>query len=323
MRKKLIGVAACLCVCLCGAAQADDATTAAIQITPAHGWNDPTHLMLLGAGRAGSRIVAVGAHGLVLLSDDDGKTYRQARSVPVSATLTGVYFADASHGWAVGQWGAIVATEDGGETWKLQRSDTSMDQPLFSVYFSDRLHGWAVGLWSLMLKTNDGGLHWTTVKLPPPQGSGKADRNLFCIFAGKDGTLFVAAEQGFVLRSRDNGANWEYLRTGGKGSLWTGTVAADGAVFVGGLLGHLYVSRDDGDTWSAIESGTDSSITDLVTAGDKLFGVGLDGLLFTGETNGQRFAPKHRQDREALTAVVVSHAQASVLFSKDGVVAGD
>ncbi|WP_207000163.1 WD40/YVTN/BNR-like repeat-containing protein [Trinickia mobilis] len=320
MRKKLIGIAACLCISLCAAAQADDPTAAALQITPAHDWNNPTHLMLLAAARSGSRMVAVGEHGIVLLSDDDGKTYRQARSVPVSSTLTGVYFADDSHGWAVGQWGVIVATEDGGETWKLQRSDTSTDQPLFSVYFSDPLHGWAVGLWSLMLKTDDGGAHWTTVKLPPPPGGGKADRNLLCIFAGKDGTLFVAAEQGFVLRSKDNGASWEYRRTGGKGSLWAGTAAEDGAVFVGGLLGHLYVSRDDGDTWSTVESGTTSSITDLVTAGDTLFGVGLDGLLIAGKTNAQRYAPKHREDREALTAVVLSRTHAPVLFSKDGVV---
>ncbi|RDU96244.1 WD40/YVTN/BNR-like repeat-containing protein [Trinickia dinghuensis] len=320
MRKKFIGIAISLCVGLIGAAQANDAATAAIPIAPARTWKDPTHHMMLGAAHAGSRIVAVGAHGIVLLSDDEGKTYRQARTVPVSSTLSDVYFADASHGWAVGQWGVIIATDDGGETWKLQRSDTSTDQPLFSVYFSDAHHGWAVGLWSLMLRTDDGGQHWSVARLSPPPGRNKADLNLFRIFADRSGTLFVAAEQGFVLRSRDGGVSWEYLKTGGKGSLWAGTVAADGTLFVGGLLGHLYASRDEGGTWAAVDTGTDSSITDLATAGDRVFGVGLDGLTISGQSNAQRFVAKHRQDRQSLTAVVFSPTHTAVSFSQDGLV---
>ncbi|MGF6301242.1 WD40/YVTN/BNR-like repeat-containing protein [Paraburkholderia podalyriae] len=319
MGMKQKGIAMWLCIAVCGAAQTAYAAPTEIQVTPARVWRDATHHMLLDAARAGSRIVAVGAHGIVLLSDDNGRTYIQARSVPATSTLTGVYFADASHGWAVGQQGVILASEDGGETWRLQRSDASTDQPLFSVYFADRLHGWAVGLWSLMLQTEDGGVHWTTVKLPPPPGASKADRNLFRIFAGGNGTLYVAAEQGLVLRSRDYGATWEYRQTGGKGSLWAGTVASGGTVFVGGLLGHLYVSRDDGDTWSAVDSGTTSSITDLVANGENFYGVGLDGLLIEGSAKAQRLTTKHRQDREALTAVVLLRASAPALFSKDGV----
>src|SRR3974377_2305862 len=79
--------------------------------------------MMLGCARAGKRLVAVGDHGIVLLSDDDGTRVRQAKAVAVGSTLTSVSFADEKYGWAVGQWGVIVATVDGGETWQLQRSD--------------------------------------------------------------------------------------------------------------------------------------------------------------------------------------------------------
>lgn len=54
--------------------------------------------LLLGLTRAGSRVVAVGEQGLIELSDDDGKTFRAPKSVPVQVTLTAVHFADASHG---------------------------------------------------------------------------------------------------------------------------------------------------------------------------------------------------------------------------------
>jgi photosystem II stability/assembly factor-like uncharacterized protein len=219
----------------------------------------------------------------------------------------------------VGQWGVILATVDGGETWTLQRSDTSIDQPLFSVYFKDARRGWAVGLWSLLLVTEDGGHAWKVAKLPPPPGSSKADRNLFHIFADRSGTMFIAAEQGMVLRSRDGGTTWEYRQTGNKGSLWTGTASADGTIFVGGLLGHLYRSRDGGDTWDAIDSATTGSITSLVTAGDRVLGVGLDGFVIDGASSANRFTGRQRADRAALTGLVVSRSGREILLSKDGI----
>src|SRR5438445_5082851 len=53
--------------------------------------------------------IAVGRRGHILLSPD-AKTWRQARSVPVSTDLVSVYFFDATHGWAVGHGGVILAT---------------------------------------------------------------------------------------------------------------------------------------------------------------------------------------------------------------------
>jgi photosystem II stability/assembly factor-like uncharacterized protein len=319
MVKNLFVGAALACFCLIAAAETAGDVSAPLKIEPAHAWADPTHAMLLDVARAGARIVAVGEHGIVLLSDDGGGSYRQAKHVPASSTLTAVYFTDADHGWAVGQWGVILATADGGETWTLQRSDTSIDQPLFSVYFKDARHGWAVGLWSLLLVTEDGGHAWKAAKLPPSPGASKADRNLFHIFADRSGTLFIAAEQGLVLRSRDGGATWEYRRTGNKGSLWTGTSSADGTVFVGGLLGHLYRSRDGGDTWEALDSASTGSITSLVAAGDQVQGVGLDGFVISGASTAGRFTAHQRPDRAALTGFVVSRSGHEILLSKDGV----
>src|SRR5690606_1575558 len=57
--------------------------------------------------------------GHIILSDDQGQTWRQAPS-PVSVTLTSVCFADSQHGWAVGHRGAILHTDDAGDSWNLQ-----------------------------------------------------------------------------------------------------------------------------------------------------------------------------------------------------------
>ncbi|WP_164708044.1 WD40/YVTN/BNR-like repeat-containing protein, partial [Paraburkholderia phosphatilytica] len=172
---------------------------------------------------------------------------------------------------------------------------------------------------------------WKVSKLPPPPGGGKADRNLYRIFADRAGTLYIAAEKGTVLRSRDHGASWEYRDTGNKGSLWTGTAASDGSLYVGGLLGHLYRSSDGGDSWTAIDSGSNGSITDLVAAGDQVLGVGLEGFVITGASGAARFTAKERLDRASLTALIVPDAGASaaksaakgagtpILFSEEGI----
>jgi len=323
IKNAIAGIVLC-CACVSSFGQTGGGATVALPISPAHAWADPTHAMLLDAAHAGARLVAVGEHGIIELSDDGGRTYRQAKQVPASTTLSSVYFSDAQHGWAVGQWGVILATTDGGETWALQRSDTSIDQPLFTVYFQDAQHGWAAGLWSLLLKTDDGGRTWAVVKLPAPPGGGKSDRNLYRIFADRAGTLFIAAEKGTVLRSRDRGATWEYRETGNKGSLWAGTAATDGALFVGGLLGHLYRSRDGGDTWTSIDSGASGSITSLIAAGGRVLGVGLEGFVISGTGGDERFTAKQRMDRAALTALIVpdtakESASQPLLLSKGGV----
>ena len=275
--------------------------------------------MILAATRAGRRIVAVGERGVVLLSDDDGKSYRQAQAVPVASTLTGVWFSDEKSGWAVGHWGAILRTADAGETWVAQRSDLETDQPLFGVYFKDDKEGWAVGLWSLMLHTTDAGQTWTPVALPPPAGAKKADRNLYAIFADAKGALYVACEQGRVLRSTNGGATWTYAETGYPGSFWTGVALADRTLLVGGLRGTVYRSVNGGDSWTAVPTPYKSSITGMAQLTDRtVVTVGLDGATLTSRDDGVTFTGVQRPDRATLTAVAASSAGRPAVFSVDG-----
>ena len=79
----------------------------------------PTKAVYLDVIMAGSRIVAVGERGLIIYSDDRGRTWRQAK-VPTSISLTRVKFATPSAGWAVGHSGIVLHTDDGGQTWTRQ-----------------------------------------------------------------------------------------------------------------------------------------------------------------------------------------------------------
>lgn len=274
---------------------------------------------LLAVAQAGTRVVAVGERGVVMLSDDGGRSFRQARTVPLDVTLTSVSFVDDRRGWAVGHWGAVLATQDGGETWQVQRQDVQEDRPLFAVHFFDARQGVAVGLWSLVLVTRDGGATWQSVALPAPEGAKKADLNLLGLFADERGRLYAAAERGMVLRSEDRGGTWQYLSTGYKGSFWAGVALPGGVLLAGGLRGSLYRSADDGRSWARVETGSTSSITALAARDGQVVAVGLDGLVLRSGDGGARFAAAVRADRAPLTGVALLPGGRSVVLTRQGV----
>ena len=68
---------------------------------------------------AGANLVAVGPRGHILVSNDQGKTWKQSPS-PVSADLVAVRFVTPQKGWAVGHDGVVLHSADGGATWAKQ-----------------------------------------------------------------------------------------------------------------------------------------------------------------------------------------------------------
>lgn len=296
-------------------AQAD----APLTLAPARADAHALHNMMLGTARAGSRIVAVGAYGYIILSDDGGARYRQAEQVPVDSTLTSVSFVDDKQGWAAGHGGVILHTVDGGKTWQLQRSDTKVDQPLFSIWFANASEGWAAGLWSLLLHTRDGGKSWQQVKLPTAPGQQRGDLNLLHLFPGQNGALYVAAEQGVLYRSTDGGQQWSALSTGSKASLWSGVVTASGAIVVGGLGGKLLRSDDGGQHWQAIDSPTSGSITALRSQGNEVVASSLSGALLVSEDEGRHWRIK-ASARDALTTLELQDGRAErpLAYGKGG-----
>lgn len=70
----------------------------------------------------GDRLWVVGKPGSVIMhSTDQGKSWAMQKTGQ-SLSLHGVYFLDELRGWAVGELGTVLATSDGGQTWKSQRA---------------------------------------------------------------------------------------------------------------------------------------------------------------------------------------------------------
>ena len=291
--------------------------------------------LLIDAARAGKRMVAVGEYGDVVLSDDEGKTWRQAKKVPVTITLASVFFVDDKKGWAVGHDTTIIMTNDGGETWTKQYGGGEHQQALLSVFFKDATHGFAVGAFNMTVETSDAGKTWTERQtlMPPheppkvkpedlnadptaprvvspdddPFATTGADENhLNSLFAGPDAnTFFVAAEGGAVYRTGDGGATWKKILTGYIGSFWGGVTAKDGTVYVTGMRGNIWRSTDGGNKFAKVDtSGADQSIANGIQLVDgSMVFVGLGGQVLYSP-DGLKYTLTYRADRKALSDII-------------------
>jgi photosystem II stability/assembly factor-like uncharacterized protein len=85
------------------------------------------------------KIWIVGRPGSVLLhSSDQGQSWQILRTEQ-PLPLNGVFFANGEKGWAVGEFGSILHTTDGGKTWQVQHRGGQRAALLF-------VHAWPTGL---------------------------------------------------------------------------------------------------------------------------------------------------------------------------------
>jgi photosystem II stability/assembly factor-like uncharacterized protein len=70
------------------------------------------------------------------------------------------YFFPNGHGFAVGLFGLMLATEDWGQSWR--RIDTNRTEHLYAIDFTSDERGFALGEGTAMLKTKDGGRTWSS-----------------------------------------------------------------------------------------------------------------------------------------------------------------
>lgn len=205
------------------------------------------------------RGLAVGDFGTLLRTDDGGATWStvalpadivlppEAAEVvdPGDIVLYGVTFADPEHAWAVGEFGIILASSDGGRTWQQQAS--SVEMSLFGVWFADARRGWAVGLEATLLATVDGGEHWERRAVETPKGFVLA---LYDIeVRGQHG--WAIGNSGFLLHSADGGASWQMVKVPVQmGSTWFRGVALrpDGRGYIVGARGLMLTVDGQGFT---------------------------------------------------------------------------
>src|SRR5689334_25255050 len=133
----------------------------------------PDKLLVNGLAQRGSRLVAAGELGHILIADSPDGPWREAKVEPErGSTFTRVAFIDDKVALAVGHDGWIVRSEGGGETWKEAAFDQGRPDPLLGIAgpFDNKL--FAFGAFGLFTTSEDGGKTWTTSPLVINDASG-------------------------------------------------------------------------------------------------------------------------------------------------------
>lgn len=248
-----------------------------------------TQKPLMAVANLGQSFVAVGMRGLIIRSDDHGRTWTQA-SVPVQSDLLAVQFPTDQQGWAVGHDGVVLHSEDGGRTWAKQldgrqaahtlvdyyqkRIDagerelqTYVDQltmnfqagpslPFLGVWFDDPENGYAVGAFGTLVSTRDAGKHWQPAleQIDNPE-------SLHLNGIKRIGAyLYIVAERGHVFRWDGKKQRFEAFDTGYAGGLF-GIAGNARQLMVYGLGGKAFISNDQGQSWQPLENASNSTLT--------------------------------------------------------------
>lgn len=330
---------------------------------PARPWQDPAtapaklmpladHALLLDLVGQANWKLAVGERGIILRSVGDGP-WEQVE-VPTRATLTAVT-ARGNLVWAVGHDGVIVHSDDGGLTWRLQRTDPwdadsedvdpRQGAPLLDVLFLDDQRGFAIGSYALMLQTADGGRNWKRrdldTELPESvlehqhqRAAGdtsaftadqlaiglELDPHLNAMARTGSGALFIVAERGSVFRSRDEGQRWDRLQMPYDGSMFGVIGYAGDRILVFGLRGHAFESANLGDTWQVLDTGTELSLMGGIAHGEGgVVLVGTNGIVLQRSRAGESLQASISKTAGVLAGVLGIAENVTITVGDNGV----
>jgi len=163
----------------------------------------------------------------------------------------------------------ILATTDGGANWRLQYTTKTGD--LWSIAFADTRHGWAVGD-DVILATTDGGMSWRQQAV----AKGFFLRSVAC---GDAHCVWAVgssdANRDVIVATTNGGADWRVQYTGGgpdsEGASGYFAVACTDVLhgWVVGLGGTVLATTNGGRTWNSQRSGTKTNLHDVAFADAK------------------------------------------------------
>jgi len=260
----------------------------------------PTQLAMHGVAIVGDRSIAVGQKGLVLVRIGRGAW----RKIDSGTDMRLLRVALNKHGVAVavGAFGTLLRSTDGGESWRsiapnwaeLYKAGDSTDEfaavrdepTNYVVKVFDDGSILIGGEYGQINHSTDGGLTWAPVFQAQSDDSGTIPPTIFGMNIGDDGVGYASGQDGLILKTSDAGTSWTRLSSGSKASLFDIDATGDGRVIAIGMRAGL-VSGDGGSSWRALHA-LDVSLNwysglsrGASTPADALFAVGHSGRVLS------------------------------------------
>ncbi len=156
--------------------------------------------------------------------------------------LRGIAFLDDSRGWAVGDGGTILKTDDGGHTWEQEASPEPGDD--VEERFRDSLKTARRPPASVA----DADARWEGFR------SRLMNAQLVRVLVADENTLWILGT-GAVLVSRNAGESWDYVNIGTGNRMTNGVFLSADVGFAVGDNGTALGTWDGGETWESVAAG--------------------------------------------------------------------
>ncbi len=251
-----------------------------------------------------------------------------------------VWMLSSQHAVAVGDYGTIYTTTNGGTNWEMQSSGTQ--ELLTTVKFLDAGFGLAAGQKGTLLKSTNGGASWSTIptgatesildvhiasrntwiltcsggviRMTTNAGASWANRangflsnNVCSICFVDDSTGWVVGFQGKIAKTTNGGLTWREQSSEVNELLYAVAAASPTTVVAVGRSGIILRTTDGGRTWGMVTTGIamNNSIKDLQFV-DSLRGylVAWNGIILRTDDAGETWG---LQDNPATTSFEGMH----------------
>ena len=240
--------------------------------------------------------------------------------VPQGNNINKIKFFDTTYGFAVGDAGTIIATNDGGESWDMQYEaitgnildvavldsltavavgenglaikttdggyawldmNISSQETLTKVVFVDKLHGWICGSARTLFHTNDGGATWTKQLQSPGASIDITGMDFADVNNGWFSTL-----SGLIYHTTNAGTSWTMQKNL--------AITCNQVRFYSALLGMVAcdngtvaLTKDGGTTWSTVSTGQTGIIFDILfVSASEIWGAVETGKLIHSTDGG-------------------------------------
>lgn len=288
----------------------------------------PVQSTLTRLERQGRRMWAVGHDSVVLSSADGGQTWFIQNWDPAvedpdtgvqesDTALLDIEFLTALKGFAVGAYGRLLATSDGGVTWTSERIEDRL--------VSEAIDWDAVSEVTDELETMPDGFEPAANEQTDDGEEVFIDKGCYefyeChlndLLVMEDGRMMIAAERGYGYRSTDEGATWESFRFPYSGSMF-GLVELDDCIIAFGLRGNIQRSCDFGNRWTRVEYDGDQTLMGAARLGDgRVLLVGAAASRVALDADGNITVQADRLGSDY--AAVVASDNGLILVGEDGV----
>ncbi len=168
-------------------------------------------------------------------------------------TYIGLHFVNKDTGWACGQSGAVIKTNNGGDEWTI--SETPLNNLLLKTHSYNGQVVLITGYDGIILRSSDGGENFELI----PSGAGSGI-DLWGVRMLNDTLGWVCGLNQTLLKTLDAGLNWQPVSTGLNQHYWSINFLNEMYGMIACGSGIVLKTTNGGNSWTQVQAGDTRSL---------------------------------------------------------------